>query len=52
MVIDICFHSHRIMDLGQIALDMERKPSRVGPKRNTNKTKIFTVVLSCFFVVH
>lgn len=36
---DIWLPSHRVMDLGQMALDLERKASRVG----LNKTKVLSL---------
>lgn len=39
---DICLLSHRIIDLHQMAVDLEKEAGRVELKININKTKDFS----------
>lgn len=38
--VDIYLFSHRVMDLGRMALDLEKETNKVGLKINTNKIRI------------
>lgn len=40
---DICFFSHRSIDLGQIALELKKVEKRVALKINTSQVKVFSL---------